>query len=547
MRLLELYSTGSGHHGGGRVLTCTFENAPDYEAISYCWSNEVPTHELVVDGCIMHITPTVAQALERLRQSTESRYLWVDAICINQDDLQERTQQVRQMETIYTHASKVIIWLGEEDHMTSDAYEIIEDAWQAVSAARELPSDTPSLDDLYNSGLPKADDQRWSALQGLILHPWFTRTWILQEAALNDEPIIQRGSHTCHWRRLARVILNMIWSSATNVIHLDISWITKVAYIDAREYMGTVTHLLGLLMMTVGSASSNRRDKVYALIGLASDKEHLTSLIDYTKSVAEVYTDVAHHYLTQGDISVLNLASDPAWRNERMPTWVPDWSADARAWTLLGRGFTTPAISDTKNRPYTSLGRKMLHLKGIQLDVVRATGRHLPSARDDWEFVGILLFIQQWRHIAEKSQAYRNRSDLHEAFARTLVTNTTPIPEPCDLNSIYLAWMSIRLGSSQRSREKTDGELLEIAHFEQSMRSVCIKRTFFLTRNGHIGMGPYFMRPSDTVFNIYGGATPFVLRKTGKGSFSLVGEAYVHGFVDRTATSFGACESITLV
>jgi hypothetical protein len=93
----------------------------DYEAISYTWGDNVKTNRISFGGVDFAITSNLAAALRVLRRKESDRSLWVDAICINQDDIPERSQEVLRMLSIYQHASKVVVWLGEASEDSSSA------------------------------------------------------------------------------------------------------------------------------------------------------------------------------------------------------------------------------------------------------------------------------------------------------------------------------------------------------------------------------------------------------------------------------------------
>jgi hypothetical protein len=98
------------------IVRCTIENislyeSPKYYALSYCWGNPGITEKVFVNGYEMRITTNLEAALRQLR-SDGCTTVWIDALCINQDDQEEKNLQVLRMKTIYQKAEEVIIWLG---------------------------------------------------------------------------------------------------------------------------------------------------------------------------------------------------------------------------------------------------------------------------------------------------------------------------------------------------------------------------------------------------------------------------------------------------
>ncbi|KAF8853256.1 HET-domain-containing protein, partial [Acephala macrosclerotiorum] len=95
------------------------KNAPlQYEALSYAWGSPKDPADIIVGSPYSHgtisVTQNLAEALRYLRYEDKIRTLWIDAICVNQLDMAERTSQVKRMADIYSAASRVVVWLGPE-------------------------------------------------------------------------------------------------------------------------------------------------------------------------------------------------------------------------------------------------------------------------------------------------------------------------------------------------------------------------------------------------------------------------------------------------
>lgn len=103
--------------------TVCLDNVPPYEAISYTWGAPEFPERIEVDNRLFPITTNLACALKSFRQPDTERILWADAICINQKDVQEKSQQVAMMARIYQKARRVLIWLGESCEKSQRAME----------------------------------------------------------------------------------------------------------------------------------------------------------------------------------------------------------------------------------------------------------------------------------------------------------------------------------------------------------------------------------------------------------------------------------------
>lgn len=122
VRILTL-KAGSGDEPLVGYLTVeNLDYNPDYEAISYVWGTEGRCSEILLDFKVLPLTRSIHDALKRMRHPTQSRRLWADQICINQDDIAERSQQVGLMNAIYKGAKHILVWLGpDEDGVAKDA------------------------------------------------------------------------------------------------------------------------------------------------------------------------------------------------------------------------------------------------------------------------------------------------------------------------------------------------------------------------------------------------------------------------------------------
>ena len=137
IRLLKLFpaSNDLSDQGLGCALEdCRLSNDLSYEALSYMWGQPIFPELLHTHKGILKITENLALALRSLRFKNRFRYLWVDAVCINQNDLTEKSQQVALMSIIYKSARRVICWLGQADESIGDAMEALKRL--AASASR---------------------------------------------------------------------------------------------------------------------------------------------------------------------------------------------------------------------------------------------------------------------------------------------------------------------------------------------------------------------------------------------------------------------------
>jgi hypothetical protein len=193
LREIRLLTVVSGDESS--LIACKIHHAslttrPAYKALSYVWGSQLSDGEvLVLEGYEVPATKNLIDALRQIRQPTggESVFLWVDALCINQDDVAERSQQVSIMHEIYSSAERVVIWLGEAGNGSDDAFD-------SLQAMVELPEEgEQSVDDDHRVSVMRQCSSFFTSLSEQ--RSWFSRIWILQELALaSKDPLVLCGS-----------------------------------------------------------------------------------------------------------------------------------------------------------------------------------------------------------------------------------------------------------------------------------------------------------------------------------------------------------------
>ncbi|EWZ29541.1 uncharacterized protein FOBCDRAFT_149691 [Fusarium oxysporum Fo47] len=299
------------------------ENPTSYEAVSYTWAKgngkREKDHAIFIGNRwdILPITENCFDALQNCRLNDRDRRLWVDAICINQSNISERTHQVGMMRYIYSTASRVLIYLGIGD--TGSGSEITDD---------------PEI------------------LSG---NPYFSRIWVVQEIASAKQALVLYDRKAMHWDffhgNLQRLYSKRWMRNFGSARQID----------DAHEF-------LTLLGDTRDCNASDPRDKIFALLGLW--KRPLEP--DYTLSPQVVYTGLASMLVTDKSWEVVALLLDMATHGCSMlglPSWVPDWSEKSQ-WPCQGQWKSNLSLP-MKARPRRA-GRFRIHRQTGSLSVLAA-------------------------------------------------------------------------------------------------------------------------------------------------------------------------------
>lgn len=164
---------------------------PRYEALSYTWGPSHSPRHIVLNGSHFAVTANLYGVLEQLRRNDASRVLWVDALSIDQSNISERGEQVLLMKLIYSCASNVIIWLGQDSDSSRHAMDLL------CSACEQVDPYTWFLDRLKTTFQP--DMAQWKAVLSLFKRDYWSRVWVIQETAVATNLDIVCGGLSCKW------------------------------------------------------------------------------------------------------------------------------------------------------------------------------------------------------------------------------------------------------------------------------------------------------------------------------------------------------------
>ena len=236
------------------------EAAPRYEALSYRWSSSAGTQDIKCNDKQFLITDSCKKALEYLR--SQHCWLWVDLICIDQNNISEKGHQVRLMSQIYVNAQRTIVWLGEDADIDSNC---LADIGSAVSRLSRPPVKRLNPVDPWLRGKVRTPP---ASVDRFFRREWFSRIWILQEIALAKEVLSFCGAQLVSWKKCSAFLetlrkqqrLPLAWRSANNLMRFC------SLYQSCRVNGGV--DIAQALFQARACDASDPRDKVYALYGV---------------------------------------------------------------------------------------------------------------------------------------------------------------------------------------------------------------------------------------------------------------------------------------
>jgi hypothetical protein len=278
--------------------------------------------------------------------------IWIDAICINQDDNEERAQQVRIMDNIYSKAAETIVWLGCADEYTPAAVDTIRRVAAYPKAAFVQSEASPFRrqdPEIYaKSNLPYTGWMDWCSLAALLKRQWFSRLWIIQETILSRSLVLFCGKHQIAWTDLvkaARIIEARChalgWNPSTMFLQIHEVAVPlehnllRLAEWRDHYHNETATNLNAwrftlenLVYDTWVFNSTEPRDKIYGVLGLVDPEVRAAWVIDYRSSLEEVYAIATRRIIEQSQsLRILSCVQDASKRTiATYPSWVPDYS-----------------------------------------------------------------------------------------------------------------------------------------------------------------------------------------------------------------------------
>jgi hypothetical protein len=315
------------------ITSFTQHLVPEFEAVSYAWgSTDNPINILIGKSGreTLAITQNLAKALPYLRYKDKPRILWIDAICVDQQNPKERGHQVKIMADIYSKAVKVLIWLGLESDDSSRAMDCLNYIASKVKVDFDTNSMSPATNDTHWGDIrvaPAINEVDVMAVFHFIQRPWFERLWIWQEVLLASEDTeAMCGSRSIPWVALRTAVFCLLAKPKPWLLfgqQLEF-WarIEAVGNLCFGKKAQSIEHLIGI---TKSCICSDPRDKIYALLSLLWGVRAAIEP-DYTKSVYEVYKHATLSLIeATGLLAVLNTV-EVHEHLEGVPSWVPNVS-----------------------------------------------------------------------------------------------------------------------------------------------------------------------------------------------------------------------------
>jgi hypothetical protein len=546
---------------------------PEFGALSYTWATEdgdaSQSRYVECEGGFINITANYEAALYRLRQQEGIRVLWVDAICIDQSNQDERALQIPLMRQIYSEAAWVGLWLGEASSIVDEDTKLplsdigmnymhdfaveIADRMNAEQDIREGPlyQEFIKAHRAFQHYGNQVFNPRIQGFWDILHRRWWQRLWVTQELALAKSAILMCGSQTEAFENLVVLIKGLIKDgSPVEEFEFKANFITSAFHqLNMRRIVqGRIpeaggsepempgTRALEILNATRNTRATDPRDKIYGILGFfgdpESDVENIFPPLNYKKTAAELYADVARAIITNTR-SLDVMSSCHGYVQSTVPD-LPSWAA---AWNDTPLQFFDQdqfnAASDSSVVYEESGDTRFLRIRGRRIDTVNT----MCPQPDTLEYTNEMCtqLWRQWSDLAFSLLPHSTRESMKDVLMKTLCWGSNlklNRLEPGEYHEHFDAWFKIL-------RSTDDLETAAKHIFEDHAAHIYSRRAQFMTwgrsvgttTNAHLAQLPFSASPGDQIVIFSGGKLPFVLRTEGD-NHKVVGPCYIDGIMD---------------
>ncbi|KAI0972402.1 HET-domain-containing protein [Xylaria arbuscula] len=599
IRVLELLPGVFQSDLRGSLRTVALGDKPSYTALSYTWGGRAeerflkirPDAKRMSKSVELPITDNLFRALRRLRRPIKTQVLWVDAVCINQDDIDERSAQVALMEEIYSNASSTAIWLGDISG-TSIHDEELTGGQKLVQSASSILRNNPVSDILWNVDCIPMDH----AIQ-TTTPSWKDRGWVIQEYVLSQRPYFQFGSRTRMINKadpwlghrgfavpdsgfILEKKIDMfpgLWGLAERLKKLD--------QIRVEMERGKQMSLYHAALSTSASETTDPRDKVYSLLGFLNPVERKLVYPDYHSSTEVVFSRATYAaFKGPTNFAIFELKKfDTSGGPSTLPTWAYDFkTSDPFSRHIGGQKITEMAVPSLQmNAEYTEL-----KFEAVCCDVVAELTLTTPKFLEECSDHGghdinteTCVVAKACRKAVEllelAARSFRadeateildkiGAENEHQDFLSSLIFSSSrgrALSQEIVVLNLFVNWESITtyLGIpradyiSQYSTETTGPRPIQKSSYLSQSRFYCEEAsgstTVFITTSGNIGIAPSTIKSGDRLVlplcetasgEIDAKVTPFekplalILREQEDDKWTFHGLAHLNGLGNKT-------------
>lgn len=448
IRLLDLLPGQVDHLVRCTTRVVSLNEHPDFETVSYVWGDRAAEEAIDVSGTQVAVTRNLHAGLLRLRRSRTIRTLWIDQICINQWDLEEKAAQVALMRDIYKQCTRCVTWMGE---LTRDGIAVpIRDA-EAVfdflrQAATAMAVPINSLPTLFHETEQGSAARAAFARFSMYGNPWWSRIWTVQEAITPPSGIFVWGPLSIPREDVVAAARNLrelsSWPSLPEGYahrrHAYTEMLRRLLYPVHGFNHSRFDNALNLLMRWRHRDFTDPRDKVYALVGLITpDAVPSARYCDYNIAVSRLFARVTMDLIRHEEgLRPLLGACEMPQSTMGIPSWAIDFACcnrigkrQLRWWGHSHRYRVFSACGDNVLELNDSLNHEILALKGVYVDeivdtvdLLRVDAQGSIKLHELHEpLIESFRLLEQHQIPGRGTNIYKDGFTRQSAFCRTLV------------------------------------------------------------------------------------------------------------------------------
>ncbi|KAK8187774.1 heterokaryon incompatibility protein-domain-containing protein [Phyllosticta capitalensis] len=560
------------------IKTVSLDEQPQYEALSYIWG--IPEHAspgITVQGpsnTIFKVTTTCRRALRNLRHPTAPRLLWIDQLCIDQGSLEEKGQQVRLMGDIYKNATRVFVdpagAVGWRDVDLGSLLSLVNWGRRARNEAEvAVPPRVQKRYDQCAEMVFELDGKPFLECwchDAMVFLKWFERTWVVQEAALAKEAVVMLGSIQAPFYEVLAIFVDLFDAHAKRYRHRP--WCGHTARLQLHASMRDAPRrrLLELAYSARSMKNTKPEDKLFSLVGLASDGEDYKHAVDYTRPANETFAEFSRLFINQSSrLDTLSLVSE-CRASPDVPSWAIHWDKMELRFPALLNPFSSGSSFNASGAFKLSAAQDArnqgaLHLRGVFFDSLltapqwpsfaSATPESESPSKAMLEWQQLLLPSEKHSQVQVLASTIRHlrrqlmaRDDLHYPNLDTALLNTLTCGKLRNRIDVLVAKLA---GSGDQVLDhmipRPDPVFVKLEDrwgygvlhdTTAAWYGYRLKWRFAQTASGYVGLVPDAAVQGDVVAVLAGGGVPYVLREVPgekEGTYRLVGPAYVEGIM----------------
>lgn len=513
---------------------------PKFEALSYAWgdsnypkivdvlpdsSPSQASGDSDLDRSVFEVRRNLDDALRHLRNTEETRTLWIDAICINQTDLTERDLQVKRMHHIYKFSHRVVAWLGLGSESSGPAFSMLDYIGHQIEYTidrRFLPAPECDEPDLWKQDqAQRYDTITWQTVRDLIYNNYFQRLWVFQEIQLGSHrAVVSIGTVQIHWYHLRRALLLF---EGESLYKEDLPPWAKSELLGMLKHVqhfalnASVQGMEKLVTGAMNSSCCDPRDRIYGLLGLLPTPIVHRIRPQYSQDASEVYKEAFLAFTECSNrLDLLGFAVSTPGSFRSLPTWVPNLLVAFQVYPVeqLNNAYGNSATQ------FTHIVPDMLDLEGVYHSTIEEVSEPLPDT--DNSILAALVFLFSLPSHSSDTVSYT------EAFIRVLSLGSYRNRLP---KSSSLPWLDEAAEIFRRICEGVLPENRWKTWINELSHRILYQRVF-RTDRGLIGIGTTELRPMDRVVVFLGCSVPLILRKESDDHFRVIGRCYLDGIMD---------------